>query len=57
MLCKGVPGVISRVIIAVSGLTFAIPGAGMLGLSQWSLAVAALVLAAIGIGISFLQRR
>ncbi len=57
MLCKGVPGVISRIIIAISGLTFAIPGGGMLGLSQWWLAVAALVLAAIGIGISFLQRR
>ncbi|MCB1665877.1 MAG: TRAP transporter fused permease subunit [Pseudomonadales bacterium] len=56
-LGAGVPGILIRGLIAVGGLVFAVPGGGLLGLSQLWLAVVACGLSACGIGLALLQRR
>ena len=57
ILGRGSRGVFTRGVIAISGLVFAIPGGGLLGLNQISLAVTACVIAACGLGLAVLQRR
>lgn len=53
----GVLGVIARISLFVGGLTFAAPGGEMIGLTHLELGLAALVIAAPGIVIGFLERR
>ncbi len=50
-------GIVTRAIIAFAGLVFAIPGGGLLGLNQVSLALSACVIAACGLGLALMQRR
>jgi TRAP-type uncharacterized transport system fused permease subunit len=51
------PGMVARVVLGLAGLTLAIPGGGMLGLSQLALIVLSVVLLAISMGLAILQRR
>lgn len=56
-LGKKASGLSARFILFFAGLVFAIPGGGMLGLSQIWLAVSGVALAAIAMGIVLLQRK
>lgn len=56
MLGVGPTGMIARIIIGIAGLVFAVPGGGMLGLSTLWLAVAACILAGIGMAVAWPQR-
>ena len=56
MLGVGLTGIIARIIIGVAGLVFAVPGGGLLGLSTIWLAVAAFILAGIGMAVAWPQR-
>ncbi|MGM0632913.1 MAG: TRAP transporter permease [Pseudomonadota bacterium] len=51
------PGMAARVVLGLAGLTLAIPGGGMLGLSQPALIVISVVLLAISMGLAIVQRR
>jgi len=50
-------GLIGRVFLVAGGLTLAAPGGGMLGLSHWTLVMAAVVLTAPGVAIAYSGRR
>ena len=52
-LGSGVLGLLGRVSLAVGGLTLAAPGGGMLGLSHWTLLVAAVAIVAPGVLIAY----
>ncbi len=56
-LGSGAFGIATRAVIAFAGLVFAIPGGGLLGLNQVSLALTACVIAACGLGLAIMQRR
>lgn len=54
-LGDGFSGISARIIIALAGLVFAVPGGGLLELSTIGLALAAVSLAALGLGIAAWQ--
>ncbi|MDX1490971.1 MAG: TRAP transporter permease [Pseudohongiellaceae bacterium] len=56
-LGKGAMGLGSRILLFLAGLVFAIPGGGMLGLSQVWLAVSGVALAAVALGVAFGGRK
>lgn len=55
-LGRGVPGLVSRLLILIGGFMLAIPAGGPTGLSQLWMAVAALIVAAAGAGVTMWQR-
>ncbi|WP_339800842.1 TRAP transporter permease [uncultured Marinobacter sp.] len=56
-LSNGLLGLISRAFILVSGLTLAAPGGGMLGVSHSFLLLVAIGLLAVGVALTFVQRK
>lgn len=50
-------GLFVRFILCIAGLMFAIPGGGILGLSQLMLTSSGLIIAMIALGVAILQRR
>jgi len=57
LLGEGAGGLAVRFLLVVAGLVFALPGGGLLGLSQLWLAVGGFALAAVALGLAILRRR